>query len=262
MNLRTVTLIGPTGETVTLGTLTSGAGYTLESTVFDAADRAQLAAPLPLVTGGVVAPGRLSFRTLRMSGVIVATSDAQAAQLARELVFALRDAGTDSVLVRYTPEATELELAGFLTGTVALRPVDGSMWLRYDFELQCPDPVALAGPQTQSIATPVVNGGSAPTWPTITATLTGVVTSLRVGSTTTGEFVQLDGLSGTVAEVVIRSRPGFETVELDGVAGLDKLNVASTFFPLLPGANDLYVTVLAGTGSATAQVDWRDGYLL
>lgn len=261
MNLKTVRLTGPTGEVITLGSLTGGVGYTLDSTEFDVADRAQFAAALPLVSGGVVAPGRLSFRTVSVSGLLVASTDVAVAQLARQLTFLLRDVGTDPIIINYTPESTELELRGYLSGSVQLRPVDGGPWMSYEFELDCPDPVALGPSNSGNITATLTNAGTAPTWPTITLTLSGTVTDLRVGSTTTGEYIQLDGLSA-VTEVVIETRPGFELVTLDGLAGLDKLAVASTFFPLLPGGNSLYVTVLTGGGSATGVVDWRDGYLL
>jgi hypothetical protein len=261
VNLKTVRLTGPSGEVITLGVLEAGAGYTLDSTQFDAAERAQFAAPLPLVAGGVVAPGRLSFRSVRISGLLVASTDIEVAGLARQLTFLLRDAGTDSVLIHYTPELDEQELSGFLRGAVRFEPVQGGPWMSYDFEIECPDPVALGDSQEEDITVELVNRGTAPTWPTIRVVLSGTVTQLRVGSNTTGDFVQLDALSG-VSEVLITTRPGFETVELDGLAGLDTINFASTFFPLLPGANDLYVTVLAGGGSATATVEWRDGYLL
>ena len=261
MNLKTVRLTGPTGEAITLGVLDAGAGYTLDSTRFNAAERVQFSSALPLVPGGVVAPGRLSFRSVRISGLLVAPTDIEVAGLARDLTFLLRDAGTDPVLITYTPELDELELSGFLTGTVRFEPVQGGPWMSYDFEIECPNPVALGDPQEEDITEELVNRGTAPTWPTIRATLSGTVTSLRIGSNTTGDFVQLDGLSA-VSEVLVVAQPGFETVELDGVAGLDKLTFTSTFFPLLPGANDLYVTVLAGGGSATATVEWRDGYLL
>ena len=261
MNLKTVRLTGPAGEVITLGVLDSGAGYTLDSTRLDAAERSQFAAALPLVPGGVVAPGRLSFRSVRISGLLVAPTDIEVAGLARQLTFLLRDAGTDPVLINYTPELDELELSGFLRGAVRFEPVQGGPWMSYDFEIECPDPVALGDPQEEDIEAELVNRGTAPTWPTIRAVLSGTVTSLRIGSNTTGDFIQLDGLSAA-SEVVVTSRPGFETVEVDGVAALDKLTFTSTFFPLLPGGNDLYVTVLAGGGSATATVEWRDGFLL
>lgn len=262
MNLKTVRLVGPSGETLTLGVLDDpGLGFTLERTGFDAAERAQFASTLPLVPGGIVAPGRLSFRSLRISGLLVAPTDLEAAGLARQLTFLLRDAGTNPVSIFYTPELDELELSGFLAGTVRFQAVERGPWLRYEFDLECPDPVALGDPQEEDITAEIVNSGTAPTWPTLRLVLSGTVTSVRVGSNTTGDFVQLDGLTSP-DEVLITSRPGFETVEVDGVAALDTLNFASTFFPLLPGGNDLYVTVLTGGGSAVGTVEWRDGYLL
>ena len=261
MNLKTVRLTGPLGEVITLGVIEGGSGYTLDSTEFNAAERSQFSSSLPLVAGGVVAPGRLSFRTVRISGLLIASTDLEVAGLARQLTFLLRDAGTDPVLINYTPELDELELSGFLRGAVQFSPVQGGPWMSYDLEIECPDPIALGDPQEEDITEELVNRGSAPTWPTIRVTLSGTVTQLKVGSNTTGDFIQLDALSA-VTEVLITTRPGFETVLLDGLAGLDTINFASTFFPLLPGANDLYVTVLAGGGSATATVEWRDGYLL
>jgi hypothetical protein len=216
-------------------------------------------ANLPLVAGGVVAPGRAETRTVELSGIVVATSYRRAHQLFRQLVRVVADRGPDPVGIFYTPDDVQLELAGYLSGSVEAQPAGGT-FLRYRLTLECPDPVAKGDGKTADLTAGPVNGGDAPVWPTLTLTLSGTVTSLRVGSTTTGDFVELAGLSGSV--VFIDSRPGFETVEVDGVAALDTLTTASTFFPLLPGGNDLYVTVLAGGGSAAGQVEWRDGWLL
>jgi hypothetical protein len=264
MNVATVRLTAAVGDTVTLGELdyATGRGFTLDRTVLNAARRVVFASNLPLVTGGVVAPGRLQTRLVRFEGLVVAPTDRQAHELARELVTVLRDRGTDPVAIAYTPEVDELELTGHLTGAVEFEPEERGPWLRYMFEMECADPIAKGEQQQQSIDTPITNAGNADVWPDLTITLSGTVTSVRIGSTTTGDFIQLNGLAGTETLIEITSAPGFEQVKVDGAPAMDKLTTATVFFPLTPGENNLYVTALAGGGSATAEAEWRDGYLL
>lgn len=263
MNLKNVRLTASDGSFVTLGDVdvTTGTGYTLSRTEMNAGGRQVFVSNLPLVAGGIVAPGRQRTRTVRLEGLVMAGTDQAVQALARLLVAVTADRGTDPVTITYMPEQQELTLEGQLTGSVELEPFERGPYMRYSLELECANPVAQADVQSQSAATAVVNGGDAAVPPVIQVTLSGTVTSLRVGSNTTGEYVQLDGLSSATT-VDIDFRPGFELVEVDGVAALNLLNLASTFFLLLPGENDLYVTVLAGGGSASAVVEWRDGFLL
>lgn len=264
MNFKTVTLTAPTSETVTLGNFDKAtlSGYTLTGSSIQAAERQVFSSNLPLVAGGIVAPGRVSVRRVELSGLVIAPTDEAAYLLARALYEVVRDRGVDPVVISYNPDGVAaVELEGFLTGEMTVEPFQGGPWLSYTMTLECPDPIAKGEPQSDVITSPITNAGNANTWPTVVVALSGTVTSVRIGSTTTAEFVQLDGLAGTETEVVVSTRPGFETVEVDGVAALDKLTLDSTFFPLVPGDNDLYVTVLAGGGSATATVDWRDGWV-
>lgn len=265
MNLRTVTLTSPDLQQVVLGQvdLSTGKGLTLTESDFTPAPRVASRFNLPLIAGGVVAPGRIGTRTVKLSGLAVGDTPEDAHEMWRELVEVVRDRGSLSpVKIVYQPEDVQLELEGYLVGSVTGQVYQNANYIEYSLELECADPVAKGDEQTDDIANPIVNAGNADVWPTITVTLSGTVTSLRVGSTSVGSYVQLDGLLGTETTVLIVSQPGFEMVEADSLPALDKLTLASQFFPILPGSNDLYVTVLAGGGSATGTVDWRDGFLL
>lgn len=264
MNFKKVTLTAPDGQFVELGSYNPvlRSGFTLEESSIQVASRVVFSNNLPLVPGGIVAPGRISGRVVELSGTVVGADDLETYNLARELVTVTRDTGFTPVNIAYEAGGIDLELEGFLTGSVEFTPVEGSPWLSYSLTLECADPVAKAEQQEEMIPGDVVTGGTSNVFPSILLNLTGEVTSVRVGSTTVGEFIQLDGLSAAAEEVFIDTRPGFETVEVDGVAALNLLNLASSFFALVPGINAIQVQVLSGTGSADGVIVWKDGYLL
>lgn len=263
MNLRQITLIPPVGDPITLGsvTYTNGqpAGYTLTDLNLDAAPRTLRVADLPLVPGGIVAPGLQTFRTVTLAGTVVG-ADATEVQVARAaLISACADRGGQTVTIRWTSDGATRELYGYLDGAVEFTST-GSHFLNYALTLVCPDPTAVSATVSSvAIGATTTNIGSAPVWPTFTVELTGTVSSVKVGNTTTGEYLQLDGLPAG-DELIVATKPGFESVLLDGVSVLQTVAVASRFPALQPGANSLYVTVLAGGGTASGTVSWRSGW--
>lgn len=268
MNLRQITLVPPGAPSITLGTVTytggTPSGYTLEDLRLDPADRTLSVVSLPLVAGGVVAPGRLSFRVIEAEGMIVGADAAAVRNLRRTLVAALADRDLTPVAVRWDPGVGVVEAHGYLDGAVEVTAT-GSHFVRYSFRLVCPDPVAYSTSVTNSLlaafpGTAVVNEGSAEVWPEFTLSASDTVTSMRVGNSSTQQYLQLDGLTGT-GEITVVTAPGYETVVRGGVPILQTVNVASKFFGLAPGANALYVTVLAGGGSASGSAVWRAGWL-
>jgi hypothetical protein len=268
MNLRQITLVPPGAPSITLGsvTYTGGApvGYTLEDLRLDPADRTLSVVPLPLVAGGLVAPGRLSFRVIEAEGMIVGANAAAVRTLRRTLVAALADRDASPVTVRWDPGVGVVETYGFLDGAVEVTAT-GSHFVRYSFRLVCPDPVAYSTtvattPLAAFPGTVVQNSGSAEVWPELTISTSGTVTSLRVGNSSTQRYLQLDNLTGTGAITVVTA-PGYETVVRGGVPLLQTVNIASKFFGLAPGANALYVTVLSGGGSASGSAVWRAGWV-
>lgn len=263
MNFKKVTLTAPNGQFVELGEYNSASrsGFTLERSSIQPAPRIVFSDNLPLVPGGIVAPGKLAGRTVELSGTVVGNDDSETYNLARDLVAVTRDRGFNPVVISYEAGGIDLELEGFLSGSVEIVPVERSPWFTYFLTLECADPVAKGEQEEETIPGNVVTGGTTEVFPSILLEFTGEVTSVRVNSPTAGEFVQLDGLSALAEEVLIDNRPGFEVVEVDGVSALNLLNVASTFFALLPGVNVIEVTVLAGTGSASGSIAWRDGYV-
>lgn len=264
MNLTQVTLLRG-AKTVTLGVLTDGEGFTLERSTLNPGSRVLDRSELPLVNGQTVTPGRLSGRVVELSGTIVADTRQDAHALYEDLVACVGDAGATPVTVRYTPRSTTVELDGYLDGAVTVEPAGGP-WLTYTLTLVCPDPVAKSQTtQTATVGTfaspaTVTNAGDATVWPVVTVTIDGTVTSLRVGNQDTGDYVELDALPAG-DELVIETAPGRESVLLDGVPVMDALTSASRFFGLRAGTNEVYRTKLAGSGSITASVDWRDGWV-
>ena len=267
MNLRTVTLTVPNSTPVVLGAVdySTSEGFTLERSAIYTPPRRLGTSDLPLVQGGVVVPGRYELRTVELAGTIVAPTAAAAHVLYRALVETVRDRGNTATTITFDPEGDgDRELEGFLDGEVEASPAGGP-YLAYRLRLVCPDPVAYATTINTETAgnapgTAMTNAGNALVYPTITATLSGTVTSLRVGSTTAGAYVQLDDLAAGTT-LVIETAPGFETVTLDGSPILNKVAVASRFWGIEPGVNELYRTVLLGGGSATVSVSWRDGWV-
>lgn len=262
MITRTISLSAPGASTVTLGLVdeATGTGFTLEKSTIYTPPRALATSDLPLVAGGLVVPGRYGTRRIDVSGTIVAPSPESASGLYRALVDVLRDRGNTPVTLTYAPEGFDRELEGFLDGEVE-GSAAGGPYIAFRFRLVCPDPLAYGPTVNTGVAgASVTNAGNAEVYPTTVVALSGTVSSLRLGNTTTSSYLQLDGLPAG-STVTVEHRPGFESVELDGVPVLDKLNVASVFWPLVPGANDVYVTVLSGGGSASASLAWRDGWV-
>ncbi len=268
MNLRTITLVPPTGAGLVLGAVTYAggvpSGYTLETMRMDPGDRALTVAPLPLVPGGLVVPGRQGAREIELGGTIVAGSAISARTLRRNLINVLRDRGESGVLVQWSPDGSVVELTGYLDGAVECESAQGSHFLTYRFRLVCPDPVALSTVEASASLSgvpgvTVVNGGTATTWPEFTLTLAGTVDNLRIGNTTTGEYLQLNGLPGGATLQVV-TRPGFESITRGGSV-LDKLDVLSRWPSLPPGSSQFYVTVTAGGGSASGVVRYRSGWV-
>jgi hypothetical protein len=263
VNLRQVIIVPPVGSNITLGSVvySSGqpSGFTLENLALNAAPRELRVENLPLIAGGVVSPGRQTVRTVEAEGMIVG-ADADAVRASRALLqAALKDRGENPVRIRWTESGVSREVEGYLDGTVEFTSTD-SHFLRFRFTVVCADPIAYASTETTAtIGTAVSNTGTADVWPSFNVSMTGTVTSIRVGSTTTGEFVQLDDISGgSILEV--DTRPGFEVVKIDNVSVMDKLAVATRFPAMLAGSNQFYVTVLAGGGTATGTVTWRSGW--
>jgi hypothetical protein len=74
--------------------------------------------------------------------------------------------------------------------------------------------------------------------------------------------VTLAGISFTAGGViVIDTTPGRETVTLNDGSIVGKVDLASRWPLLAPGANQLFVERLAGSGTPTGSVEWRDGWV-
>ncbi|MFI6685376.1 phage distal tail protein [Streptomyces sp. NPDC050485] len=86
-----------------------------------------------------------------------------------------------------------------------------------------------------------VNDSSVEAWPVWTAY--GPLTSLALENVTTGQRFRLrDNVTvPTGKALVIDTRPGIKTVELDGVNAWPQMNADSALWPLRPGRNQLRV---------------------
>lgn len=272
MILTEVTLTTTAGATVTLGApaLIGGhaVGYTLDKADVSPAPRAPRQQTLPLVGGGVVTPGRPGIRTIEVEGLVIGRTASETNGLARALVEVLADEGDMGfTAIAFEREGTEVQLLGTLDGRVDLEERGGTL-IRYRARLVCPDPTAYAL-DSRSVAAAASPGtdfdvyGDVPAWPTFTLTASGAVTSLRIGNTTTGRFVQLDGLDlDTGDEVVITTRPGYEAITINDANGMAYRASTSRWVRFVPGANRLYVTVLGGAGTLTAAATWADGWVV
>lgn len=269
MIVSSVTITAPTGDSVTLGQLTTGTGgnlygYTLSTFTADPAPVATAQTTLPLVSGGVVVPGRYGLRRVAVEGFIVARTATEANTLRRQLVAVLRD-HEDALTVRWNVEGTDRSLSASIDGAVTFEQA-GGFALRFTAQLVSADPAAYATAETTATAaaagTVLTNPGDAYVWPDMAVVFSGACSSLRIGNSTTGHYIQLDGLGATTGQTLeITTRPGYEIVELNGVPVLSKLTAASRFWSLKPGANTVYVTNLSGGSALTVAVTWRAGWV-
>ena len=270
MILSSITFTAPGGASINLGSLTASGGdlygYTLGDFSINPAPVPTYNTNLPLISGGVVVPTHRAIRTVRVSGMIVARTPNEANQLRREMIAVLREHLGDSITVGWTVEDEPRELEASIIGEVSFEPAGGYN-IRYEAELLAADPVAYSttpstGTTSTAPGTEMINNGDADVWPVITVTFTGAVTGVRVGSTTIGRFIEVGSLTTTTGdELVIVTKPGYESVELNGAPVMDKIAVASRFWYLKPGTNQVYHTVTSGTGSVTGAVAWNDGWV-
>jgi hypothetical protein len=274
MIINTLTLVPPSGASLTLGSVTytggHAVGHTIDTLTLDAAGLSSDSADLAFVNGGTVQRGKRGVRRVAVSGRVLGRTATEVNAMRRQLIEALGDFGAQLTAVRFNPEGTALELRGRLDGAVSFDR-DGS-WLTYTFTVVCPDPVAYDYATTKTINLPgtAVNAGNAVVYPTITidGPASGTITALRVtnGSAPGVPYLALTGIALTSGKsLTIVMTPGYESVTLDGLNVLAKRTSDSAFWGVQPGANALTVTVTGftgGTGAVTgAQVSWRDGWV-
>jgi hypothetical protein len=270
MIISTVTLT--TGSlTVTLGEVTYTAGnahgYTLDKSDLSPAPRQVRQQALPLVGGGVVTPGRPGIRVVELEGLVLGRTPAEANELAAALAACVADQGDAGyTVISYTPRDVELELTATLDGQVRFDGGKNSCAIRYQMRLVCPDPLAYSATIRDVTATTTPGTsfsvlGDATVWPDVQIVATGSATSVRVGNSTSGQFIQLDDLTLTAGNTVtIRTRPGYEQVLVNGTNGMAKRNAASRWFNFAPGENKFFATVLGGGGTVEVTATWRDGW--
>lgn len=255
MNLKTLTLAPVSGNPITLGVVTyvngSASGFTIDELTIDPSSRRLTIQELPLVTGSLVAPGKLGERNVVVSGIIVAENAQNVRTLRRQLIEVLRDSGVNHVAVKWTPEAVEVGLTGFLNGAVECSPAGGH-FLNYTFTVTCADPVAYAvTTSTQTIGGTATTLGNAEVFPTIQVNTTAA--TVVISNTTTLQTMTLTSMTNGVC--VISTKPGFESITLGGVSIMQKLSSASKFISLQPGANVITCTGCAGL------MGWYNGWV-
>lgn len=255
MNLKTLTLAPQTGSPIVLGVITyidsHPSGYTIDDVQLDPGKRRLNIQELPLITGSLVAPGKLGERDVTVSGTIVGADAAAVRTLRRQLIEVLRDRGTSFVTLKWTPEATEVSLTGYLNGAVECQST-GSHFLSYTFTVTCPDPVAYAtAASSQTIGGTATTLGNAEVFPLMQVNTTAA--TVVISNTTTLQTMTLTSMTNGVCQ--ISTKPGYESITLGGVSIMQKLSSASKFISLQPGANVITCTGCAGL------MGWYNGWV-
>lgn len=255
MNLKTLTLAPQTGTAIVLGVITyidsNPSGYTIDDLQLDPGKRRLNIKELPLITGSLVAPGKLGERDVTVSGTIVGADAAAVRTLRRQLIEVLRDLGTSFVTLKWTPEATEVSVTGYLNGAVECQST-GSHFLTYTFTVTCPDPISYAlASSAQTIGGTATSLGNAQVFPLIQVNTTAA--TVIISNTTTLETFTLTNMTNGVCQ--ISTKPGYESVTLNGVSIMQKVSSSSKFISLQPGANVITCTGCAGL------MGWYNGWV-
>lgn len=92
-------------------------------------------------------------------------------------------------------------------------------------------------------------------------TFSGAATNPKILNETTGEYIKI--LKTLISTDVITVDTAFDqrTVKLNGVNAMQYLDLASTFWGLEPGVNDVSFTDDVASTSAQCLVEWNDQYI-
>lgn len=123
-------------------------------------------------------------------------------------------------------------------------------------------PVAY-GASTYSVSETALNNGDLPAYPTY-INVYGPCVSPKVTNTTTGEYIELTGVTLSNQSNVLRIAYDKDSlsVELDGVNVLSDVSSGSTYFKLNPGGNVITLTGSTVSAGAYAEVGYRDTWPL
>ena len=85
----------------------------------------------------------------------------------------------------------------------------------------------------------VTNEGDVISWPVMT--VTGPATDMEVVNVTTGQLWHVTGAVAAGATLTVDTRPGYKTVDVDGVNAFGRLTPQSSLWGLAPGVNEVTV---------------------
>jgi len=142
--------------------------------------------------------------------------------------------------------------------TLEADPTGGTGSAAYPIEY----PIAY-GASTYSVTSTAINDGDIASFP-VGITVYGPCVSPKITNTTTGEFIQLSGVTLTSTSNVLRIAYDKDTlsVELDGVNVLPYVTNTSTFFKIKPGGNTITLTGSSVGSGAYAELTYRDSWPL
>lgn len=104
-----------------------------------------------------------------------------------------------------------------------------------------------------------VNAGDVTAWPVVTVDGPGL--DLMVENQTTGLSWSLPGPMNAGQRLIVDTRPGKKSVQLDGFNALPRLTKDSSLFPLVSGSNRISITFDAATSQTEVAFTWRNRWL-
>jgi len=103
------------------------------------------------------------------------------------------------------------------------------------------------------------NPGDAPAWPIWD--ITGPGSDIALINNTTGYRLDMSTTSISAGEhLIIDTRPGFKTAEVDGVSVFDEIDNTSTLWPFVVGNNSVTLQLTGATGATLAEVEFYPPY--
>lgn len=272
-----VTIVPPSGlglSSVVVGRSISfaggGYGYLLGSLRANPARLEGESRSMPRAWGGMGGSRSPGVRELTLTGKILARNFDEANRLWSRLL-ATCYGHEEPVRLRVTRDGVPTQIECWLSGEPEVTPAGTLNDLNFNLHFVADDPRFYATSQSSATITTggvvCVNAGDAETFPafTVEGPSSGTITAFTVRNETTGEKMELSGISvGSGQTLIIVMKPGFERLQRGGASYFNNRSADSVFWGLRGGqsgggTNTVSYTATGATPTSVTAT-WRSAW--